>query len=119
MSDRSVLLVKVLEPEEGDEVGAHEGGGPGVADSVALGSAREIKELLAQFNTHEDGSIEGRGTLYGPGIIATMPMVGPDDPVMQVMVTMQEEDMAWAVLPRICRTLGWKMMDPRTGRTFG
>ncbi|MEM1423148.1 MAG: hypothetical protein AAGH64_04000 [Planctomycetota bacterium] len=112
MSDRSVLLVKLLESDDEESPST-------AADAVALGSAREVKELLAQFNLAEDGSSEGAGMLYGPGIIANMPMVGPDDPVMQLLVTMQEEDMAWAVLPRVCRTLGWKMMDPRTGRTFG
>ena len=112
MSDRSVLLVKLLASDDEDAPAT-------AADAVALGSAREVKDLLAQFNMSEDGSAEGAGMLYGPGIIATMPMVGPDDPVMQLLVTMQEEDMAWAVLPRVCRALGWKMMDPRTGRTFG
>lgn len=115
MSDRSVLLVKLLASDEDDE-----GGAPaGPADAVPLGTAREVKELLAQFNMSEDGSSEGAGVLHGPGIIASLPMVGPDDPVMQLLVSMQEEDMAWAVLPRVCRALGWKMMDPRTGRTFG
>lgn len=115
MSDRSVLLVKLLEPEEGDEDGAP----TGPADTISLGSSNEVKELLGQFNVAEDGSTDGAGVLHGPGLIAQLPMIGPDDPVMQLLVTMQEEDMAWAVLPRVCRTLGWKMMDPRTGRTFG
>lgn len=114
MGDRSVLLVKLLEPDEGEESAAQ-----GVADTIPLGSAREIKELLGQFNTSEDGSSDGAGVMHGPGIIVSLPMVGPDDPVMQLLVTMHDEDMAWAVLPRVCRTLGWKMMDPRTGRTFG
>lgn len=106
--------MRVLEPEEGEEQSS-----TGIADTIPLGSAREVKELLAQFNTREDGSSDGVGVLHGPGIIAQLPMVGPDDPVMQLMVTMHDEDMAWAVLPRVCRALGWKMMDPRTGRTFG
>ena len=114
--DRSILLVKILAPDEGDEEAAPAGG---PADLISLGSMRDVRELLGQFNLAEDGSPEGAGVLYGPGLTAQLPMLGPDDPVMQIMVTMNEEDMAWCVLPRVCRTLGWKMMDPRTGRTFG
>jgi hypothetical protein len=116
--DRSILLVKLVEAEEVED-DSDETRLPGAADTVALGSPREIKELLAQFNISEDGSTESTGVLFGPGLVAQLPMVGPDDPVMQIMVSMNEEDMAWAVLPRMCRVLGWKMMDPRSGRTFG
>ena len=115
MSDRSVLLVKLLEPDEGEGDAAP----GGVADTIPLGTASEVKELLLQFNMGEDGSPDGRGVLHGPGVIASLPMGDDRDQVMQLLVTMHDEDMAWAVLPRVCRTLGWKMMDPRTGRTFG
>ena len=39
--------------------------------------------------------------------------------VMQVAISMTEEDVAWPVIMRICKRLGWKMMDPSSGRMFG
>lgn len=110
---RQVLLVKVLKLED-EEV-------PSILNSVPLGPYRQVAAELANFNTFPDGSssIDAFGVLYGPGFHVQMPMIGPNDPVTQVIVSMQEEDIAWPVLTRICRTLGWKMMDPQSGRTFG
>lgn len=110
---RQVLLVKVVKME-GEEA-------PSILNSVPLGTCRQVTKDLAGFNTGPDGgaSIESFGVLHGPGMVVQLPMVGADDPVSQVIVTMSEEDMAWPVLIRICRVLGWKMMDPQTGRTFG
>ena len=46
--------------------------------------------------------------------------VGTSQPrIMQAMVTVIEDDMAWPVLSRLCRRLGWKMMDIDSGRVFG
>ncbi len=88
-------------------------------NAVALGSWREVVRQLGAFNTAPDGSSDSPGMLFGPGIIVQLPMLGPDDPVMQVVVTIEEEGIAWPVLTRVCRLLKWKMMDPKTGRTFG
>ena len=112
---RTILLVKLLQSDDGEEAAA------GVLNSIPLGTAAQVIEALAQLNTTADGSSspESFGVLYGPGIIVQMPMAGPGDPVMQLAVSMQEEDIAWPVLLRICRTLKWKMMDPASGRTFG
>jgi len=46
-------------------------------------------------------------------------MIDRDDPVNQILVSLVEDSVAWPVLTRICRVLGWKMMDPSSGRTFG
>ncbi len=110
---RQILLVKVLKTEEEDV--------PSILNAVPLGDYKRVVADLSRFNTYPDGSksIESFGVLYGPGFTLQMPMVGPDDPVAQVIVSMQEEDVAWPVLLRICRNLGWKMMDPQSGRTFG
>lgn len=107
--------MKLLQSDDADEAAA------GVLNSIPLGSADQVREALAKLNTTADGSNspESFGVLYGPGIIVQMPMVGPNEPVMQLAVSMQEEDIAWPVLLRICRTLKWKMMDPASGRTFG
>ncbi len=113
---RSILLVKLLET---DDDGAESAAGPPVLNMMSLGSIGEITEQLAQFNTAPDGAADTRNVLHGPGIVVQLPMVGPQDPVQQLLVTMNEESTAWPVLIRICRMLGWKMMDPQSGRTFG
>lgn len=112
---RQVLLVKLLKADGEDEASAS------VLSSIPLGTYRQVIEALGQFNTASDGSNapESFGVLYGPGLIVQMPMVEADDPVNQVAVSMHEEEVAWPVLSRICRRLGWKMMDPGSGRTFG
>lgn len=112
---RQIVLIKLLAPEDGDEAQ------PSVLNSIPLGTRDQVIDALSAFNTTSDGSDspESFGLLYGPGLIVQLPMVGPQDPVMQVAVSLQEEDIAWTVLARICRRLNWKMMDPASGRTFG
>lgn len=110
---RQVLLVKILKTDDESP--------PSILNSVPLGSFAEVAELLSNFNIAHDGSTaaEAFGVLHGPGFVVQLPMVGPKDPVSQVIVSMSEEDIAWPVLIRVCRALGWKMMDPQSGRTFG
>ncbi|MBL8747459.1 MAG: hypothetical protein JNK58_14025 [Phycisphaerae bacterium] len=110
---RQILLVKIV-PTDDEET-------PSILNSVPLGTLNAVTAQLERFNTSSDGSkdIDSFGLLYGPGFNLQLPMVGPNDPVAQVIVTMHEEDIAWPVLARICRTLNWKMMDPQSGRTFG
>jgi hypothetical protein len=88
-------------------------------DRTSLGTRREALRALEGFNTFPDGSAEGFGEAYGPGIRVSLPMVGEDDAVSQLLVSVVEEEIAWPVLQRISRGLGWAMMDPETGRTFG
>lgn len=104
------LLVLVTAPPAGQT-----GGNTG-----PLGRAKEIREKLAPFNTAPDGSARksvGTEILFGPGILVELP-TGQDE-INQALVTMIEEEIAWPVLMRMCRTLGWALMDPNTGRTFG
>jgi hypothetical protein len=93
--------------------------GPGGA-MTPLGSLRQVRESLANFNTCTDGSPgRGMGTelLHGPGLIVEI--ATSLDPVSQAIVTLNDEDIAMAVLFRMCKAMGWKMMDMETGRTFG
>ncbi len=93
--------------------------GPGGA-MTPLGTLREVRERLAGFNTSMDGSPpRGMGTelLHGPGLIVEI--ATSLDPVSQAIVTINDEDIAMAVLFRMCKSQGWKMMDMETGRTFG
>ncbi|MEL6499279.1 MAG: hypothetical protein AAFZ67_01080 [Planctomycetota bacterium] len=89
------------------------------AGMVELGSPRGVIRELEPFNTSPDGSKGsslGTLTLHGPGLVVDLPTAA--DELKQVMVTVVEEDTAWPVLARLCRSLGWKMMDPESGRTF-
>ncbi|MFI4853434.1 MAG: hypothetical protein ACIAQF_00470 [Phycisphaerales bacterium JB065] len=114
-STRSILLVKVLESEDPEG----EAAGSAALRTVSLGRLEEVQKLLLQFNCSGDGSPSGSNVIYGPGVVLQMPMVDRDDPVNQILVSLSEDSVAWPVLTRICRVLGWKMMDPSSGRTFG
>lgn len=85
-----------------------------------LGSLKQVRERLASYNTSHDGSIT-RNTatelLHGPGIVVEI--ATSLDPVSQAIVTLNDEDIGLPVLFRMCRALGWKMMDMETGRSFG
>lgn len=112
MATRSLLLVKVL---PSDDAGAP----VTAAHMVSLGSRREVQRILAPFNCASDGSQASYGVLWGPGIVVQLPMVDDRDPIMQLLVTLNDETIAWPVLERVCRLLGWKMMDPKSGAVFG
>ncbi len=100
-------------------VGQETDDGPG-----PLGSSRAVLDQLSQFNCAPDGTgpdglgrTPGMATLYGPGLMMEFP-VGSDE-LNQVMVTLTDDDFAFPVVMRLCRTAGWLMMDPESGRTFG
>lgn len=114
-----MLLVKLADPDgdAGDPLDRSRLG-PGM-NMVTMGSCRDVQSALSNFNTAHDGDPATPGVLYGPGFTAELPMVGPDDPVGQVSVTITEDDAAIPVLFRICRRLGWRLVDPDTGRAFG
>lgn len=118
-SGRTILLVKLLERSGDDAEG--EGGiaAAPVLNTVPIGTFREIIELVAQCNTAPDGAPLTPGVLHGPGIVAQLPLVGPDDPVTQILVSVHDEAVAWPVLLRMCSAFRWTMLDPSTGRTFG
>ena len=102
------LLVLVPAPENGQPAAA------------TLGSAREIRARLSAFNTAADCAPKkslGTEILYGPGILVELP-TGLDE-VNQALVTLVEEDIAWPVLMRLCRTHNWALQDPSSGRIFG
>lgn len=81
-----------------------------------LGTRHEILKVLADFNTAPDGSREGEGLAHGPGIVAQFPMTDPRDEVAQVLVAINDDDVAWSVLDRLCTKTGWKLMDPENGQ---
>lgn len=94
---------------------------------IPLGAFAEVVAALARFNVAPDtsgprgfGNAPGVCVLFGPGFIMEIPGDGsPRDDVNQVMTTVTDEDFAWPVLIRLCKSLGWRMLDAETGRTFG
>lgn len=94
---------------------------------IPLGTFAEVVAAVARFNVAPDtsgpkgfGSAPGMAVLFGPGFIMEVPGdASPRDDVNQVMTTVTDEDFAWPVLSRMCKSLGWRMMDAESGRTFG
>lgn len=86
----------------------------------SLGSLPEILAGFGRFNTAPDRddatSPSGSTVLHGPGfVVELLPM----SPITQAMVSVKEEDIAFAVLWRIANSNGWKILDPDTGQQFG
>lgn len=89
-------------------------------ETAPIGTRGEICQALARFNTAPDGAPgKGMGTLrlYGPGMAIELPT--SVDQINQALVSVNEDDIAWPVLLRICKELRWKMIDLETGRSFG
>lgn len=83
-----------------------------------LGPIREVRATLARFNTAGDGTPPGvLERLFGPGMVVELPT--GQDVVNQAIVTTNDEDTSFPVLMRLCKTLGWRMMDMESGRTIG
>lgn len=128
-SSRSILFVKLLPEADRSDAGdsdtvdmdqaeADAYQASAAMNQISLGTRREVAHKLSMFNTKPDGSPLTPGVFYGPGIVAQLPMVGDDDPVMQVLVSLVEESIAWPVLLRVREALGWTLMDPVTQRTL-
>ncbi|MCA9271422.1 MAG: hypothetical protein KDA31_00095 [Phycisphaerales bacterium] len=106
MGSRQIILFQPRDPEDA---------GAGMAE---IGSPRSVERTLRPFNIAPDGAKGAIGTLsfYGPGLVIEVPIAA--DEINQLMASVDDEETAWPVLARICRELGWKMMDPESGRTF-
>lgn len=77
-----------------------------------IGTAEEIVARLADFNTGPERA--GGEILFGPGIRIELPP--NEDPVRQMLMTVEEEEIAWMVIMRIAKFLEWRILDPTTGR---
>ena len=92
----------------------------GPAGLVSLGNAQAVREMLAPFNTAPDGGPRksiGTELLHGPGMVVELPTTAPE--IMQAMVTVTDDDIAWPVLSKLCKVLKWKMIDLESGQSFG
>lgn len=90
------------------------------APLLPLGTLAEVLAAFARCNTAPDGGPKKRGgseVLYGPGLVVDVPTFGPH--VTQAMVSITDDDIAFPVLQRLCKTTGWRMVDLESGRAFG
>ena len=78
---------------------------------VAIGSRAEVLKQLSSLNTHPD-TPEGN-VLYGPGIELHLGL--GQDPILQMMLDVTDEDIAWLVIERMGRILQWKFVDLASG----
>jgi hypothetical protein len=91
--------------------------------AATLGTPPDFLAALARFNTAPDGGSPrspGMETCYGPGFVVEFPKAqSPKDSIVQAMVTLNEEEVGWAVLQSACKQCGWMLTDLETGRTLG
>ncbi|HLO42626.1 MAG TPA: hypothetical protein VK176_16505 [Phycisphaerales bacterium] len=86
----------------------------------ALGSAKEVRSILENYNTAPDGGPRkslGTEMLHGPGMVVDIPT--SSESITQVMATVTDEEIAWPVLSRLCKDRKWKLVDLESGRSFG
>ena len=76
---------------------------------------RDLLRDLALHNTAPESTDE-QDVLYGPGIRLEMPP--GQDPVMQMLLTLTEEEVGWLVLRRLAGKFNWRVVDPDTGRDW-
>ena len=80
----------------------------------AIGSRTEIIQSLALRNTVAE--IDGGDILYGPGV--DIELSPGQDPVLQMLLTITDDDIAWPVIQRLAKDLQWKLLDPVKGTEY-
>ena len=86
----------------------------GAGEAMApVGPRPEILAKLARHNTAPEGNGSG-DVLFGPGFC--LELTPGQDPITQMLVTINEDEIGWFVLTRIIKQFGWKLLDPDTGR---
>lgn len=79
---------------------------------VPLGSRAEIVHALSNFNTMAE--VDGNDTLWGPGIKIELPP--EEDPIVQMLLNIVEEEIAWLPIVRLAKQFDWSVVDIETGR---
>lgn len=77
-----------------------------------ISSRRDFLRDLAACNTGPER--EGDDILYGPGI--RLELAPEQDPITQVLLTIDDEDIGWMTIMRLAKKFDWKLLDPTTGR---
>jgi hypothetical protein len=79
---------------------------------AVIAPRKELLETLSHYNTAP--AREGEDVLYGPGF--RIELAPEQDPVTQMLMTIDDDDIAWVAIMHIARSLNWKLLDPMTGR---
>lgn len=77
-----------------------------------IGSRASVQKSLSALNTHAE-SAQASDILYGPGV--EFQLAPNQDPIVQMMLVLSDEDIAWQVVERIGRQLKWKFVDLNSG----
>lgn len=80
--------------------------------SQILGSRREVIEQLATLNTCPERPDDD--VLWGPGL--RLELTPGQDPVMQMLLTIVEDEIAWLSVMRLARVCQWRIIDLETGQ---
>ena len=84
-------------------------------DASSMPAIATRRELLRDlFNCNTGPQRAGEDTLYGPGI--RLELSPGQDPVTQMLLTIDDEDIGWQTIMRLAKKFNWKMLDPITGR---
>ncbi|MFK7884497.1 MAG: hypothetical protein AB8F26_09990 [Phycisphaerales bacterium] len=112
MSKRKKRILVLIHPRDREDPSA---------GNIPLGTPAELVHTLGAFNAQPDGSARsaslGTAILHGPGF--TVEYASAQDELQQAMVVVNDQDFAWPVLSKLCRTLGWRMQDTESGQIFG
>jgi len=79
-----------------------------------IGSRADLVRELSLRNTSAERP--GDDVLHGPGI--EIQMAPEQDPITQMLLTINDEDIAWTVILRLAKELNWRIFDPRSGRSL-
>jgi hypothetical protein len=111
MARQKKRLLVLMRPKDPDDPSA---------GNAELGTPAQLVAACAAFNTAPDGARRGSvGTevLYGPGFV--LEYAQNQKSLSQALVNVNEVDIAWPVLSKLCRAQGWKMQDAESGQVFG
>jgi hypothetical protein len=76
-----------------------------------LGERSACIEQLSVLNTAAERP--GDEVLWGPGI--RLEMTPEQDPVVQMLLTIVEDEIAWLTVMRLARICRWRIIDLETG----
>ncbi|MAY74992.1 MAG: hypothetical protein CMJ31_09820 [Phycisphaerae bacterium] len=105
---RQLVLIKLSDPDDP------------MSATTPLGSIESFAADVADYNTAHDNSptpSSGTRILHGPGFVVELALGQKE--VRQALVTCHDESIAWPVLWKMCKGLGWKLQDMESGRMFG
>ena len=86
--------------------------GPANGGMAELGCRKEVLRDLESCNTWPE--CEGEDLLFGPGF--RLEIAPGQDPITQMLLTIDDEDIAWVSILRISKRLNWRLVDPMSGR---